>query len=510
MDDSCVLGPLDPKERRHKAYQIRKQAAKEEKSRKILPQPCNHDERKYPNKIGNFSKGLPHNGLGEVDQHAYGAYLKALNSGKPSKFEEIPLGGTLKLVNPQGAYVYDLAGPDGHSLTIPAPPSINSAAAASDMVELYWQSLLRDVPFNSYDRDPLAAAAAENLLNLKDFYGPEINGQVTPQTLFRGVTQGDLVGPYISQFLYKDIPFGATSIIQKYKVPLAGQHFLTDYQTWLSIQNGAAPSASIVYDPEPRFLRNGRDLSEWVHKDFSYQGVLMACLYLLSLGSSALDPANPYFHSRTQTGFVTFGSPYILDLVARAANFSMESAWYQKFLVHRRLRPEEFGGLVQQKITNNANYPIHEQLLNSPAVDLTFNKYGTYLLPQAYPEGCPAHPSYPAGHAVIAGAGVTMLKAFFNEDFVLPNPVTVSDDGLSLEPFNGAPLTIGGELNKLANNFALARAFAGIHYRSDCFHGMNLGEAAAIGLLRNYRHTFNEPFCGFKLTKFDGTTIIVK
>ncbi|MCY9529687.1 phosphatase PAP2 family protein [Paenibacillus alvei] len=132
------------------------------------------------------------------------------------------------------------------------------------------------------------------------------------------------------------------------------------------------------------------------------------------------------------------------------------------------------------------------------------------MLPQAYPEGCPAHPSYPAGHAVIAGAGVTMLKAFFNEDFVLPNPVTVSDDGLYLEPFNGAPLTIGGELNKLANNLAIARAFAGIHYRSDCFHGMNLGEAAAIGLLRNYKHTFNEPFQGFKLTKFDGTTIIVK
>lgn len=510
MDDSCVIGPLDPKERRDKAFQIRKQAAIEEKLHPILPQPCNNDETKYPNKIGNFSKGLPHNSIGEVDQHAYQVYLEALKSGNPSKFEEIPLGGTLKLVNPQGAYVYDLAGPDGHSLTIPAPPSIHSAAAASDMVELYWQSLLRDIPFNSYHRNPLAVAAAENLSNLTDFYGPKINGQVKPQTLFRGVTQGDLVGPYISQFLYKDIPFGATAINQKYKVPLAGQNFLTDYQAWLRFHNGATPSTSIVYDRAPRFLRNGRDLSEWVHQDFSYQGVLMACLYLLSLGPSALDPANPYFHSRTQTGFVTFGAPYILDLAARAANFSLESTWYQKFLVHRRLRPEEFGGLVQNQKTNTANYPINNQLLDSPAVNLTFNKYGTYLLPQAYPEGCPAHPSYPAGHAVIAGAGVTLLKAFFNEDFVLPIPVTASDDGLSLKSFKGAPLTVGGELNKLANNLGIARAFAGIHYRSDCFHGMNLGEDAAIGLLRNYRHTFNEPFQGFKLTKFDGTAIIVK
>jgi hypothetical protein len=43
-----------------------------------------------------------------------------------------------------------------------------------------------------------------------------------------------------------------------------------------------------------------------------------------------------------------------------------------------------------------------------------------------------------------------MLKALFNEAFVIPDPVMASDDGLSLAPYSGPPLTVGGELNKLA------------------------------------------------------------
>lgn len=79
----------------------------------------------------------------------------------------------------------------------------------------------------------------------------------------------------------------------------------------------------------------------------------------------------------------------------------------------------------------------------------------------AYPEGCPPHPSYPVGHAVIAGACVTVLKAFFNESFLLPQPVVASADGLSLLPYKETNLTVGGELNKLAANISLARNTAG-------------------------------------------------
>jgi hypothetical protein len=140
---------------------------------------------------------------------------------------------------------------------------------------------------------------------------------------------------------------------------------------------------------------------------------------------------------------------------------------------------------------------------------MIFDKYGTYLLPQVFPEGCPLHPSYGQGHATVAGACVTILKAWFDESFVIPNPVQPTPDGLSLVPYSGPPLTVGGELNKLASNTSQARNMAGVHWRSDADESLKLGEAVAISVLRDQRRIFNENFRGFSLTKFDGTTITV-
>ena len=88
----------------------------------------------------------------------------------------------------------------------------------------------------------------------------------------------------------------------------------------------------------------------------------------------------------------------------------------------------------------------------------------------AFPEGAPPHPSYGAGHATAVGAQATILKAFFDETFVLPNAYVASRDGKELMPYTGPDkdeLTVGGELNKLAYNVAIGRDFAGVHYRSD-------------------------------------------
>jgi hypothetical protein len=506
---SGEIGPITPKIRRREAFRIRREAAILQRDDCLPDHLCNGDEDLFPNKIGNFSKGLPHNSLGEVDLNSYNAFIRALTTGNPDDFEGIPLGGDLKLANPQAAYAFDLVGPDSHQLDIAIPPAFNSAWQASEMAELYWQALTRDVPFAAYDTHPLTCAAASDLSKFSDFRGPKDGGKVTTRTLFRGNTPGDLEGPYISQFLWKDIPFGATTIVQRYRTALAGHDYMTSYQEWLNIQNGSSPSYSNVLDPITRYIRNGRDLSEWVHRDFSCQGFLAACLILLSFGQEALDTSNPYLHSSTQDGFITFGAPHILDLVAKAARVALETAWFQKFLVHRRLRPEEFGGRVHNHLTGAASCPINPELFHSNVVGEVFSKFGTYLLPMAYPEGCPAHPAYPAGHALVAGAGVTMLKAFFNESFVIPNPVVASSDGLSLLPYSGPSLTIGGELNKLASNIALGRNTAGVHWRSDGIEGLKLGEKVAIKILEDYVKTYNEDFSGFSLTKFDGTTITI-
>ena len=95
---------------------------------------------------------------------------------------------------------------------------------------------------------------------------------------------------------------------------------------------------------------------------------------------------------------------------------------------------------------------------------------------------------------------------------MLPSPVVASDDGQSLLPYTGADaglITVGGELNKLADNVAQGRDMAAVHWRSDAQQSLLLGEAVAISILRDQRPIYNEPFSGFTFTKFDGTTITV-
>ncbi|WP_333781283.1 vanadium-dependent haloperoxidase [Oceanirhabdus sp. W0125-5] len=505
---SYEIGPLTPRQVNQKAYKIRVDAAGFQKNLPLPDHPNNGDEDLYPNRIANYSKAMPHNHLGEVNLGAYNIWLKALTTGNPQMFEEIPLGGVRKFANPQGSYAYDLEGPNSHHLTMPPAPNFDSAWAASEMGEDYWRALTRDVPFADYDTNTLISEACTDMSQFSDYRGPKENGEVTPGTIFRGNFEGDLIGPYISQFLAKDVPFGAKILEQQYPTTLPGINYMTSYDDWLYIQNGGT-SHHGDFDPQPRYIRSGRDLAEWVHGDFTYQSVLNACLILLGFGKGAVCYENPYLCSRTQNGFVTFGSAYILDLVGKSARIALEAAWFQKFLVHRRLRPEEFGGRVQNNLTGATNYPINPELLNCCAVTKVFEEYGTYLLPMAYPEGSPTHTSYPAGHACIAGAGVTMMKAFFNEDYIIPDPKVASADGLSLLPYTGTPLTVGGELNKLGSNLSLGRDTAGVHYRSDGIEGLKLGEAVAIGILHDFKKTYNENFMGFCITKFDGTTIII-
>jgi hypothetical protein len=191
----------------------------------------------------------------------------------------------------------------------------------------------------------------------------------------------------------------------------------------------------------------------------------------------------------------------------------MRATWFQKYYVHRRLRPEEFGGRIHIQKTDQAEYPIHHEILESHLFDEPeFKKRGSFLLPQAFPEGCPTHPAYTAGHATVAGAQATILKAFFDETFVLPNPVIPNKEGTKLEPYTGPDkdeLTVGGELNKLASNVAFGRNWAGVHWRSDALDSVLLGEKVAIELMRQQSRTFPEDF-HVVFTKFNGEKVEIK
>ncbi len=531
QEDSCELGPQTGSQRANLAFQVRLDAAKEEKKVPIPDHPCNGDESLYPNFIGNYSKGLLHNSFGEVVPDAYNALLAAISSGKFEDFEALSTDGFLgcpdpdqqrRLVNPQAGYAFDLEGTDSHQLSMRAAPAFASAEEAGEMAELYWMALLRDVNFLDYATDPIAIAAADDLSNFSDFRGPKQGGIVTPETLFRDDYPGCTTGPYISQFLLKDCPFGAQRVDQRILTTTAVD-FMTDFESWLDVQNGCQPTISQT--PGGLFFcRNGRDLSQYVHVDALYQAYFVACLILLANGIR-LNIGNPYGQipdpgsgrplpvdengSIAQVGFGTFGGPHILALLTEVSSRALKAVWYQKWLVHRRLRPEEFGGRAEVMRLGLADYPINQELFDSSVLNDILIRYGTYLLPMAFPEGSPMHTSYGSGHSTVAGACVTILKAWFDESAVISDPVVPSSDGTTLVPYEGPPLTAGGELNKLASNISQGRNIAGVHWRTDATESNFLGEAVAISILRDQRATYNEPFDGFTFTKFDGTPITV-
>ena len=155
---------------------------------------------------------------------------------------------------------------------------------------------------------------------------------------------------------------------------------------------------------------------------------------------------------------------------------------------------------------------MNNNVLNSQAVQSSFNRYGDYFLSQAFPEGSPTHPAYPTGHGTVAGACITVLKFFFDGNFVIPDPVVPSSDGLSLLDYTGSDagqLTVNGELNKLANNISFGHGIhSGIHWRSDTSSSIQLGEAVAIGMLQDRAKCYAERFT-VSFTKIDGTTATI-
>jgi len=506
-----VLLPQSLVQRRNEAHKRRTDASLHNRQqwKDAGVQPTNDDEA-FADKRGSFGKCLPHDALGQVSPAAYAQLRAALASGDPAAFDAIPLdpAAQRRLANPQAALAYAMTGLDPHFGRIAAPPSLASPVTAAEMGELYWLALTRDVPFRHYDVDPLIGQAVADLNGFSAKVGPTLGGQIVQETLFRGEWAGDLVGPYLSQFLWKPVPFGPTTIEQRYRPPVAVD-FMTSFPSWLAIQRGANPAAPLSYQPGLRYINDGRMLADWLRTDQSYQGFLYAALILLSYGPAALAPNNPYRSPGNQGGFATHGAPDILDLVTKVANLALRATWWQKWSAHRRLRPEEYGGRLHVQLQGLANYGLPAELANSDAVAAVLSAHGTALLPQAYPEGSPTHPAYPAGHAAIAGACTTVLKAFFDESFAIPSPVQASADGNALDPWLGEALTVGGELDKLASNVSLGRDTAGVHYRSDGIEGMRLGEQVALALLADETRTYNEDFGGYELTSFDGTPVLV-
>lgn len=369
-----AVNPNSPKaheERATKSFEIRRDAALRNRDLPLPANADNGDENRYPERIGSYTKGLPHDAKGIVDALAYQALLNAASTGSPSDFDLIPLAGTVRLVNPQAGLTFDMEGMDSHQSAIRPAPEFASVERAGEAVECYWMALLRDVDFAQYATNDTALAACAELSKLSAFRGPKKDGKVSPETLFRGFTRGDAVGPYISQFLLHSLNYGALSLRQNIKTYLSlsdrGADYLTDVESWLAAQNGQGPFAMNNIDPTPRYIRNGRDLSAYVHVDHAYQAFFNATLFF-GHDKVPVNPGSPYRSSKTQSAFATFGLPHMQAMLGVVSGCALRCVWYQKWFVHRTLRPEEFGGGLHFMLTNSAKYPIHPDALNAKAV----------------------------------------------------------------------------------------------------------------------------------------------
>jgi membrane-associated phospholipid phosphatase len=492
--------------RRNTAYQARLSAAQAQRDAFECSNFPNGDEASLPANINSFSKGLAHNELGEVSPSAYQTLVFALNNNSRSALATVTMGTTpgTRLIAPFQGFAYSLTGPDPQGVPCPPPPNFSSAEAAAEMVECYWLALTRDVPFAAYGTDPMIAAACADLNTQPGYRGPRSAGQVTPANVFRGNFPGELDGPYLSQFLVRPIPHGPYEHEQRLRPFVAGNNFQVTYADWLLAQRGGGAGPTPV-ESTSVFQRNGRDLSTYLLSDYGAQPALEAALILNRLAAPA-NPGLPVL-APNEAGVIG-GFNQFVQLLGGAQGPAIAACFYQKWQVHRRARPDAYSGRVHNHLSGRANYPIPAELLNSAALAATFSRYGNYLLPMAYKVGNPTHPSYPAGHASSVGSTVTVLKALYRGDFVLTGNKVAAADGLSLLDYAG-PLTVEGELNKLAANIALGRDTAGVHYRSDGVEGLLQGERVALAFLAELRQTLPVSFAGFTLRTFSGVQVTV-
>jgi hypothetical protein len=432
-------------------------------------EPHNCDEYTVKHHLGNFLKTFPRNSKGLVSDDTYENYLQKIKSKSYDQLKDIQIakGSALKPVEPLASTLFESSGAPFDSLSFFTPSPFNSPEYLGQLLEVYAMAIARDIPFNEYKNNKTINKLTESLNNLRGYNGPRKS-----KHLFRGESKGDKIGYYVSQFLLQPITEGCAVHSQQYKMAKFGVDFMTDLPSYLNVQNGIVKGTIPLEDS--RCFITGRDLTTFVHRDPCSMSTRNAALILFSNYTTAFN--QNIYSGTNMTPFNLFSQSHVFNLIERVCLTALNHAFYHKWYIHRRARPEE-GGFALDQYDEVLSKDLDK---NSYILRETHKKYGSYLLPQAYPEGCPPHPTIPQGHGSVAGAGLTILKAFFNNDFIMTNTLVPNDSGSTLVPYKGKPLTIGNELDKLGSNIAYARNFAGIHYREDAEAGLLLGEKVAI------------------------------
>ena len=414
--------------------------------------------------------------------------LAAMESGRQTDFNLITRTGP-KLVNPQAGY-------DTNFFPCPPPPADNSRATAAELLEVGAAVIFRDTPFAQI------APAVPNMGMVRTVlrgFGADFTGPTRGDCLFRrGLS--DLAGPYVSQLLIHPVPSGNYPIAQQTRLRTGNYGNSADTNAALQAGNIPVPQS---YAGPAVYVNSPRALASYVHQDPPFLLALQAAMILGAwVPRSSRFPARP-----TEAAFVSFGGTVDLHCaIAEVTRLALQAAWDAKWRRFMRRRPEELW-------PDTASLHPDFLAIGQPIVDAV----GSYL-PMVYAEGCPIHPDYPSGHAVIGGATATILKAWFADgDWSAQTGLSVvhSIDGASIEQWQppatttALPVTVHGELNKFAANMGWGRNFAGIHLRSSADAGMALGEAVAIRYLNERRAASYEGLADVTFKLFDGRTLTI-
>lgn len=428
-----------------------------------------------PRYLAIFTKCLQHTLLGQVIDDDFKRYIQVVYHSAP--FDILTLKGNLffegflmsKDLSVIRKNIYDVA----------IPPQFCTNAMLYDTLELYGASIVRDLPFSKYPTDPIMAAIIAELA----IY----NSSLDYTNVF-----GKSKDYPVSQILFRDYVSNGAFVSSKV-VYNPGADYYKNYANIIKLQNGFISEGEVVNNPPNLvYIFNLRTGSEYFKRGVEE---LAEDLYQKTLNWFPFKFATAIDDNYTEK----INLKYLLNqAVYQVAKIVYEFKW--GFL---KLRPEALG-IIIQNITDGKEdiLGLAPELFNSTILKYSKDKFGNYLLTQAYSKGCDTCPTYPSLHCAVVAACATILKAYYYVD----GDITLyeaTDDGQNLVTINQTG-TFQQELNKYISNVMMFRVAAGVSFRRDCEMGIELGENIAFDLLAIHLKTYKMPRT-FELIKFNGT-----